>query len=135
MTGDSAELELLARKLDEQARKLRKRNVILYAFPIVAAVFLLYSSTVERWYSSLKYGVPFGQAELAKEQSELWQRNYNCINSSVPATWLQLERGIQLSAWACPSGDILIGIRKKDRGPETYYRWLRDTNLIEKPTA
>jgi len=127
MSGESMNFEELLAEVQLKEKRSRKRRFALYAIPIAAAIFLIYTSTVERLYFSLKYDIPLDQVDLAKEQHEMWVANLTCTGSLQVIT---LSDGTRVGIQACPSGDILVKLINPDG--TKFYRWISRRGLLER---
>lgn len=131
MNNGLTDVQVLAEKVVTQERRSRRRTIILYAIPMVAAVVLLYVTFGERLLFSLKTGVPLKHVDLAKEQHELWEANLQCV-SEVSVAPVILADGTEIVATVCPSGDVLIGV---ERQGSRVYRWIRPSGLLPRSGA
>jgi hypothetical protein len=69
---------------------------------------------------SARAGVPFGQANAALQQQDLWSKNMLC--TGAPFDGLLNEYNVQVDATICRSGDVLV----RFWGPQDKkaYRWV-----------
>jgi hypothetical protein len=111
--------DAMALIVDEKIRRARRKSYIAFG-AIVAVLLVLFLPAiwdlVGQIYFSYNAGIPFNQVELAKQQSALWHKNIASIGK-VPS-FVQTERGEQISVNVCPSGDIFIEVRKDNAVPQ-----------------
>ena len=76
---------------------------------------------------SFKLDVPYGQSDLAKQQSHLWGKNFSCTKAET--NWIRTENNYEIDATICDSGDILVWVR----GPrgEPRATWVPVDGLIK----
>jgi hypothetical protein len=86
-----------------------------------------------RLYYSFKYDVAFDQVDLAREQRELWIKNFSCAKD-VQSKTMRLEDGTSVSAMVCPSGDILVQVAPQGSS-RRLYRWIKTSDLLTRPGA
>lgn len=69
--------------------------------------------------SKIIYGVPFGDAKVAKEQAKAWRDNLTCTDA--PFDFLTNPSNIKVDATICESGDVLVRVVAPNA---KSYRWI-----------
>jgi hypothetical protein len=77
--------------------------------------------TLMNIFYSVKLDVPFDEVQIAREQNNLWNKNFECARTS-PIYWSEVDdKGIKIGVTACPSKDVLVAVNGKI---QPSYRWI-----------
>jgi len=84
-------------------------------------------------------GVKASDLALAKEQKRLWEANLACTQAQEIQR-IRTTRDTEVGAQVCPSGDVLVQL-KRPRADQTIYRWVsartleQEASLLFHPAA
>jgi len=108
-------------------------------YPSLVATLL---SAVPTWLDHIQaanIGVKTSDLAQAKEQKRLWETNLDCARAQEIQR-IRTTRDTEVGAQVCPSGDVLVQIRRPS-GDQNIFRWVsartleQEASLIFLPTA
>lgn len=108
-------------------------------YPSLVATLL---SAVPTWLDHIqaaKIGVKTSDLAQAKEQKRLWEANLDCTRAQEIQR-IRTPRDTEVGAQVCPSGDVLVQIRRQS-GDQNIFRWVsartleQEASLLFRPTA
>jgi hypothetical protein len=71
---------------------------------------------------SFNFGVPYGRVFEAKEQNQLWQKNFQC-SQNASFTPITNKYKVEVASTVCESGDVLIR-SKRPEWDDPVFRWI-----------
>ena len=91
-------------------------------YPAIGVAFIGAIPSVMELINSQRLGVPFGRSVDAREQNQLWENNFACVQSAMFTT-ITNEYNVQMGSVVCPSGDVLLRCKRPEwRAP--HLRWV-----------
>lgn len=117
------------------ARALRRWWQLMLLYPSLVATLL---AVVPVWMDHIQaayLGVNTRDLVQAKEQNRLWQANLECPRTEEIQR-IRTGRDMEIGAQVCPSGDVLLLVKRPSAGLTTY-RWVsartieRDALLLQ----
>jgi hypothetical protein len=108
-------------------------------YPSLVATLL---SAVPTWLDHIQaanLGVKTSDLAQAKEQKRLWEANLACTRAQEIQR-IRTTRDTEVGAQVCPSGDVLVQLRRPS-ADQTIYRWVsartleQEASLLFHPTA
>lgn len=99
-------------------------------------------SAVPSWIDHIQaanIGVKTSDLEQAKEQKRLWEANLDCTRAQEIQR-IRTTRDTEVGAQVCPSGDVLVQLRRPS-ADQTIFRWVsartleQEASLLFHPTA
>lgn len=108
-------------------------------YPSLVATLL---SAVPSWIDHIQaanIGVKTSDLAQAKEQKRLWETNLACTQAQEIQR-IRTTRDTEVGAQVCPSGDVLVQLRRP-RADQTIYRWVsartleQEASLLFHPAA
>ena len=108
-------------------------------YPSLVATLL---SAVPSWIDHIQaanIGVKTSDLAQAKEQKRLWETNLACTQGQEIQR-IRTTRDTEVGAQVCPSGDVLVQLRRP-RADQTIYRWVsartleQEASLLFHPAA
>ena len=96
-------------------------------YPSLVATLL---TAVPTWMDHIQaayIGVNPRNLAQAEEQNRLWQQNLLCARDQEIQS-LRTSHNIEVGAWVCPSGDVLVLIERPS-AEQTTYRWVSARTL------
>ena len=90
-------------------------------YPTLIIAMLGSVPTMMNIFYSIKLDVPLDEVQIAKEQINLWNRNFECARTS-PTHWSKVdENGVKVGVIVCPSKDVLVSV---NGNIQASYRWI-----------
>lgn len=108
-------------------------------YPSLVATLL---SAVPTWLDHIQaanIGVKTSDLAQAKEQKRLWEANLDCARAQEIQR-IRTTRDTEVGAQVCPSGDVLVQIRRPS-GDRNIFRWVsartleQEASLLLRPAA
>ena len=96
-------------------------------YPSLVATLL---SAVPSWIDHIQaanIGVKTSDLAQAKEQKRLWEANLDCTRAQEIQR-IRTTRDTEVSAQVCPSGDVLVQLRRRS-ADRTVFRWVSARTL------
>lgn len=119
------------------ARAVPRWWQLMLLYPSLVATLL---AVVPTWMDHIQaayLGVSTRDLAQAREQNRLWQANLGCPRTEAIQR-IRTGRDLEIGAQVCPSGDILLLMKRPSAG-QTTYRWVsartleRDALLLLQP--
>lgn len=92
---------------DSPSRRQRKWWQWLLMYPSLLIAIISAIPTFIEIYDSHKLGVPFGFGKAAKQQNEVWERNFECVRKEDFHD-VVTRHNVKVGTIVCPSGDVLL---------------------------
>lgn len=108
-------------------------------YPTLAVTLI---TAVPTWIDHIRaagLGVSRGDLAQAQEQNQLWQVNLDCARSQEIQR-IKTKRNLEIGAQVCPSGDVLLLLKRPEADQPTF-RWVsartleREASVLLGPTA
>ena len=101
-------------------------------YPTLAVSMLGSMPTITHWYHSREIpdDVPIQSRLEAKAQHDFWEANFECTSKATFETVINPEN-TQVSAIVCPSGDVLVKVKRPGSASEIS-RWIGVQSVQER---
>jgi len=102
--------------------KKRKWWHFFVMYPALITAIIGAIPQYNNWVTAFRLGIPSDSLAVAKEQVQLWNKNFECSREN-DLKCIKTKMNHEIGALVCPSGDVLIKILSPEKG-KPYYRWI-----------
>ncbi len=93
----------------------------LLTYPALAIAVIGSMPTLVELYKSTTIGVEYGYSNIAKQQDELWQKNFACVKKS-DFHGATSAHNIIVGTIVCDTGDVLLRVQRP--GDHEVFQWV-----------
>ncbi len=120
-------------KENSSSKRQRKWWQLLLMYPTLLLALIGDIPTISDLYVSYKNDIPFAAARAAKEQDDLWKKNFECVRNQK-SQGIITTHNVTVEAMVCPSGDVLLHVKAPDS--KENFRWVGlDTFSVKNASA
>lgn len=94
-------------KANSSSKRQRKWWQWLLMYPGLLIAIVSAIPTFIELYDSHQFGVSFGFGKVAKQQNEMWERNFECMRIQAFHD-VVTRHNVKVGTIVCPSGDVLL---------------------------